>query len=54
MPLPVGRTEVSEGNLTIKNLTPADSGPYECAATNTMGTKKAKMIVIVQLQPKGL
>ena len=52
--MPVGRTEVNDGSLTIKNLSPADSGPYECVATNSMGTKKAKMNVAVQKQPKGL
>jgi len=54
MPLPVGRTEVNDGSLTVKNLSPADSGLYECVATNSMGTKKAKINVAVQQQPKGL
>ena len=55
MPLPVGKTEVKDGSLTIKNLSPADSGLYECVATNSMGTKKAKMNVVVQQLPlKGL
>jgi len=53
MPLPIGKTEVKDGSLTIKNLSPADSGLYECVATNSMGTKKAKMIVVVQQKPKG-
>lgn len=53
MPLPVGKTEANDGNLTIRNLSPADSGLYECMATNSMGTKKAKMNVAVQ-QLKGL
>ena len=48
MPLPVGKTEVKGGNLTIKNLSPADGGIYQCVATNSMGTKKAKMNVAVQ------
>ena len=26
LPLPAGRTEVNQGTLTIKNLSPADSG----------------------------
>jgi len=48
MLLPVGKTEIKDGSLTIKNLSPADSGLYECVATNSMGTKKAKMNVVVQ------
>ena len=48
MPLPAGRTEVNQGTLIIKNLIPADSGLYECIATNTMGTKKATINVAVQ------
>lgn len=51
MPLPVGKTKVKDGSLTIKNLSPADSGLYECVATNSMGTKKAKMNVVLQKQP---
>ena len=48
MPLPAGKTEVSQGTLTIKSLTTADSGLYECIATNTMGTKKTSINVAVQ------
>ena len=48
MPLPAGRTEVNQGTLIIKNLIPADSGLYECIATNTVGTKKATINVAVQ------
>ena len=51
MPLPVGKTEVKDGTLTIRSLSPADSGLYECVATNSMGTKKAKMNVVVQQLP---
>lgn len=47
----VGKTEVKDGNLTIKNLSPAESGVNECEATNSMGTKKVKMNVAVQKQP---
>ena len=47
-PLPVGRTEVKEGNLTIINLRPVDSGLYQCVARNSMGTKKATMNLFVQ------
>ena len=51
MPLPAGKTEVKDGSLTIRNLSPADSGLYECVATNSMGTKKATMNVVVQQLP---
>ena len=46
-----GKTEVKDGSLTIKNLSPADGGVYECVAANSMGTKKFKMNVAVQKQP---
>ncbi|XP_073251470.1 angiopoietin-related protein 7-like [Porites lutea] len=46
-PLPVGKTDVREGNLTIMNLRPMDSGLYQCVATNSMGTKKATMNLVV-------
>ena len=48
MPLPAGRTEVNQGTLTIKNLSPADSGLYDCIATNIMGTRKTSINVVVQ------
>ena len=54
MPLPSGRTEVNQGTLIIKNLIPADSGSYECIATNTMGTKKATINVAVQQLKLGM
>ena len=54
MPLPAGKTEVNQGNLTIRNLSPADSGLYECVASNVMGTKKAKMNLVVQQVTLGL
>ena len=50
MPSPAGKTEVNQETLTIKNLTPADSGLYECIATNLMGTKRARINVVVQQQ----
>ena len=46
--MPAGRTEVNQGTLTIKNLSPADSSLYDCVATNIMGTKKARINVAVQ------
>ena len=48
LPLPSGRTEVNQGTLTIKNLSPADSGLYDCIATNIMGTKKTRINMVVQ------
>ena len=55
MPLPVGKSEVKDDSLTIRDLRPADSGLYECVAKNSVGTKKAKMNVVVQQQQlKGL
>jgi len=54
MPLPVGKTDVKGGNLTIRNLSPADSGFYECVAKNDMGIKRARMNMVVQQLPKGL
>ena len=54
MSLPAGKTEVNQGTLTIKNLTPADSGLYECIAANLMGTKRATINVVVQQQKLGM
>ena len=48
LPLPAGRTEVNQGTLTIKNLSLADSGLYDCVATNIIGTKKTGINVVVQ------
>ena len=48
LPFPAGRTEVHRGTLTIKNLNPADNGLYECMATNSIRTKKARINVAVQ------
>ncbi|CAH3166312.1 unnamed protein product [Porites lobata] len=48
LPFPGGRTEVNRGTLTIKNLNPADNGLYECMATNSIGTKKARINLAVQ------
>ena len=54
MPLPAGRTNVNQGTLIIKNLILADTGLYECSATNTMGTKKARTNLVVQKQKLGI
>ena len=54
MPLPAGKTEVKEGKLTIRNLRPVDSGLYQCVATNSLGTKKATMNLVVQSRPADL
>ena len=51
MSLSAGRTEVNQGTLTIKNLSPADSGLYDCVATNIIGTKKARINVAIQRKP---
>ena len=48
MPFPGGRTEVNHGTLIIKNLILADSGLYDCIATNAMGTKKTRINLVVQ------
>ena len=48
LPLPAGRTDVNQGTLAIKNLSLADSGLYECVASNIMGTKKTRINVVVQ------
>ena len=48
MSFPANRTKVKAGNLTIINLSRVDSGLYQCIATNSMGTKKATMNLIVQ------
>ena len=47
-PFPAGKTEIKEGNLTIRNLRPVDGGLYQCIATNSMGTKHFTMNVNVQ------
>ena len=54
MPLPVGKTEIKGESLTIKNLSPVDSGLYECVATNSLGIKKARLNLAVQQLPGGL
>ena len=47
IPLPAGKSEVREGKLTIRNLRPVDSGLYQCVATNSLGSEKATMNLVV-------
>ena len=54
MPLPAGKTTINQGTLTIKNLSPADNGFYDCVATNIMGTKKKRLNLAVQVHRSGL
>ena len=54
MPLHAGRTSINQGTFTINNLSPDDSGFYECVAANIMGTKKKRINVAVQIRPLGL
>ena len=51
MSLPVGKTEVKDGTLTITDLSLADNGLYVCEATNSMGTKKTRINLGVQRAP---
>ncbi|XP_020623012.1 roundabout homolog 3-like [Orbicella faveolata] len=37
VPLPQGRTTVTNGTLNISNFSPQDVGPYQCKATNKLG-----------------
>ena len=53
MPLPARKAKVKERTLTIKNLSPADSGYYVCVASNVMGTKKVRIDLVVQKQQLG-
>ena len=48
MPLLAGKTKINEGTLTIKNLSPANSGYYVCIASNAIGTKKVRIDLVVQ------
>ncbi|XP_078383142.1 uncharacterized protein LOC144665723 [Oculina patagonica] len=36
--LPQGRTTVKNGTITISNFSPQDAGPYQCKATNKLGS----------------
>ena len=50
MPSHAGRTSINQGTFTINNLSPDDSGFYECVATNIMGIKKTRINVAVQVR----
>ena len=42
VPLPQGRTTVSnDGTLSISKSSPGDAGPYQCKATNKLGSVSA-------------
>ncbi|XP_020623010.1 opioid-binding protein/cell adhesion molecule homolog isoform X2 [Orbicella faveolata] len=41
VPLPQGRTTVANGTLKISNFSPEDVGPYQCKATNKLGSVTA-------------
>jgi len=41
VPLPQGRTTVTSGTLNISNFSPQDVGPYQCQATNKLGSVTA-------------
>ena len=41
VPLPQGRSTVINGTLTISNFSPEDAGPYQCKATNKLGSISA-------------
>lgn len=38
VPLPQGRATVTNGTLNISNFSPQDAGPYQCKATNNLGS----------------
>ena len=41
VPLPQGRTSVSNGTLHISDFDPKDSGTYQCTASNKLGSVNA-------------
>ena len=41
VPLPQGRSTVINGTLNISNFSPQDVGPYQCKATNKLGSVTA-------------
>ena len=38
VPLPQGRSTVINGTLHISKFSPGDAGPYQCKATNKLGS----------------
>ena len=45
--LPVKRSSVFNGNLSIRSVTKADSGTYACSAKNLLGDDSAVALVMV-------
>ena len=45
--LPVKRSSIANGNLSIRSITKADSGTYACSAKNLLGDDSAVALVMV-------
>ena len=45
--LPVKRSSIVNGNLSIRSITKADSGTYACSAKNLLGDDSAVALVMV-------
>ena len=45
--LPVQRSSIANGNLSIRSVTKADSGTYACSAKNLLGDDSAVAVVMV-------
>ncbi|KAM7446457.1 hypothetical protein ABFA07_005120 [Porites harrisoni] len=45
--LPVKRSSIVNGNLSIHSITKADSGTYACSAKNVLGDDSAVAVVMV-------
>ena len=45
--LPVKRSSIDNGNLSIRSITKADSGTYACSAKNVLGDDSAVAVVMV-------